>query len=362
MRSRLQDITSHLSPEFIRLLGATIGNDADGTHLVIANERFPVIDGIPILLKEPRRYLRRLSGFLETQLEKLQQFCEYPGDRFWAEPQSRELQKRLMAVRSVLLEAHGIESHTEAGIAPLQSKYYGEANTDLYTRIAWGYRSFPKGEAEIMFPDAGELYTSLATLIRSHLPRSGVFLDLGCGVGRTVFDAAQIAPEGLAIGLDLSLSKIARASAIVRGRTALAYPVREQEGLIEAQLQGQGQLNTAFGIGDAAHVLLADGSADCVLLGLVIGLVSDPQDLLRQVRRVLKPGGSLIIADPFDAFYDYDYPSDHRLTPSVVIQMLKRVVPEGTVEMIGPVPYKEHWAHSRTVTYDTILITARCKA
>jgi hypothetical protein len=76
----------------------------------------------------------------------------------------------------------------------------------------------------------------------------------------------------------------------------------------------------------------------------------------------LKPGGSLIIADPFDAFYDYDYPSDHRLTPSVVIQMLKQVVPEGTVEMIGPVPYKEHWAHSRTVTYDTILITARCKA
>ncbi|MGH8650720.1 MAG: helix-turn-helix domain-containing protein, partial [Gammaproteobacteria bacterium] len=32
---------------------------------------------------------------------------------------------------------------------------------------------------------------------------------LGCGVGRAVFDAAQVAPKGLAIGLDLSLSKIA---------------------------------------------------------------------------------------------------------------------------------------------------------
>ena len=48
MRSLLQDITSHLSSEFIRLLGATIVDDADGTHLVIANERFPVIDGMPI--------------------------------------------------------------------------------------------------------------------------------------------------------------------------------------------------------------------------------------------------------------------------------------------------------------------------
>ena len=131
MRSGLQHITSHLSPEFIRLLGGTIVDDADGTHLLIANERFPVVDGIPILLKEPRRYLLRLGGFLETQLEKLQQFCEYPGDRFWAEPQSRELQKRLMAVRSVLREAHGIESHTEPSIAPLQSKYDGEANSTL---------------------------------------------------------------------------------------------------------------------------------------------------------------------------------------------------------------------------------------
>ena len=50
-----------------------------------------MIDGIPILLKEPRRYLHRLSGFLATQLEKLQQFCEYPGDRLWAEPQSKRV-------------------------------------------------------------------------------------------------------------------------------------------------------------------------------------------------------------------------------------------------------------------------------
>lgn len=145
-------------------------------------------------------------------------------------------------------------------------------------------------------------------------------------------------------------------------RSVTRYPVREQEGIVEAEVQGQGQLNTAFGIGDGAHMLLPDGSVDCVLLGLMIGLVPDPEALLREVVRVLKPAGSVIIADPFDAFYDYDYPWDHRLTPTAVIKALKRVVPEATVEMTGPVSYEEHWAHSRTVTYDTILITARCKA
>ncbi len=359
MRRPIQDIAAQPSREFIGLLGAAIVNSTEATQWVIANEGYPMIDGIPILLENPRVYLYRLSGFLEMQLEKLHHFCRYPPDRFWAEPQVVELQKRLLAVRSLLREFYAIESQREADGTFLPSKYDSEANTDIYTRIAWGYRSCSKGEAERTFPDAGELYTRLATLIRLQLPRNGIFLDLGCGVGRAVFDAAQAAPKGLAIGLDLSFSKIARACAIVRGRSVIRYPVREQEGIVEAEIQGQGQLNTAFGIGDGAHMLLPDASVDCVLLGLIIGLVPDPETLLREVVRVLKPAGSVIIADPFDAFYDYDYPWDHRLTPTAVIKALKRVVPEATVEMAGPVSYEEHWAHSRTVSYDTILITAK---
>jgi hypothetical protein len=118
MRSQLQDFTGQLPPEFIRLLDATMVNDVDGPHLIIANERYPVINGIPILLKEYRLYLRRLNGFLETQLEKLQQFHEYPADRFWAEPQSLELQKRLMAVRSMLYGRPMESSRTPRQVLP----------------------------------------------------------------------------------------------------------------------------------------------------------------------------------------------------------------------------------------------------
>ena len=211
----------------------------------------------------------------------------------------------------------------------------------------------------MVFPDAGELYTKLATLVGSWLPPNGVFLDLGCGVGRTVVDAARIAPDGLAIGFDLSLSKVVRARTISQGTAVLRYPVRAQEGLIEAQIQGQDRLNTAFAIGDAAHVLLPDRSIDCILLALVIGLIQDPRDLLREVFRILKPTGHVIIADPFDAFYDYDCPSDHRLTANSVLQLVEQVARGVSVETIGPVPYQEHWAHSKTVTYDTMLLTVR---
>jgi ubiquinone/menaquinone biosynthesis C-methylase UbiE len=107
-----------------------------------------------------------------------------------------------------------------------------------------------------------------------------------------------------------------RARTISQGRAVLRYPVREQEGLIEAQIQGKDRLNTAFAIGDAAHVLLSDRSIDCILLALAIGLIQDPKDLLREVFRILKPTGHA-----------------------------RRVI----VEMIGPVPYQEHWAHSKTV-------------
>jgi hypothetical protein len=50
------------------------------------------------------------------------------------------------------------------------------------------------------------------------------------------------ADDGLAIGLDLSLSKVVRARTISQGRAVLRYPVREQEGLIEAEIQGQDRL------------------------------------------------------------------------------------------------------------------------
>jgi uncharacterized protein YbaR (Trm112 family) len=102
MPSSPDALSRELPLKFTRLLNATTLNDAGRLALVIANERYTFIDGIPILLKEHRRYLHRLNRFLGTQLQKLEAFRGHPADRFWAEPQSLELQKRMLAVRDGL--------------------------------------------------------------------------------------------------------------------------------------------------------------------------------------------------------------------------------------------------------------------
>jgi hypothetical protein len=60
-----------------------------------------------------------------------------------------------------------------------------------------------------------------------------------------------------------------------------------------------------------------------------------------------------------DAVDGYDCPSNHRLIANNLLQLLEQVARGVIVEMIGPVPYQEHCAHSKTVTYDTMLMTVR---
>ena len=102
-------------------------------------------------------------------------------------------------------------------------------------------------------------------------------LDLGCGAGTDLLIAAQmVGSGGRAIGIDMtpSMVKRARQSATDMG---LAN-VEVHEGLIE-------------------QVALADESVDVVISNGVIDLVPDKDAVFSEIKRVLKPGGRLQIAD-----------------------------------------------------------------
>lgn len=96
-------------------------------------------------------------------------------------------------------------------------------------------------------------------------------LDIACGTGLSTFDAA------LAVGEDGSVTGVDLSGAMVETATLRSAMLRAS--------------NTSFRRMDAQCLDFADGSFDAVLCALGLMYVPDPERALREVHRVLRPGG-----------------------------------------------------------------------
>ena len=101
-------------------------------------------------------------------------------------------------------------------------------------------------------------------------------LDVACGTGLVSFAAARaVGLAGRVLGVDLSGGMVDAA-----GQRAVQ----------------RGVPNATFARMDAETLVLPDASFDVVLCALGLMYVPEPEQALREMRRVLRPGGRLVVA------------------------------------------------------------------
>jgi ubiquinone/menaquinone biosynthesis C-methylase UbiE/DNA-binding transcriptional ArsR family regulator len=121
---------------------------------------------------------------------------------------------------------------------------------------------------------------AMTARILARLGRSPAIADLGCGAGELLLPLARRARK--VIGIDSSPAMLDQAQqsldAAGRGAQSAARRVELRLGTLE-------------------HLPLADAEVPAALLNLVLHHLADPPHALREARRALAPGGTLVVCD-----------------------------------------------------------------
>lgn len=135
--------------------------------------------------------------------------------------------------------------------------------------------SFADHQAQVAYV-SGRRAAQWVPFLLPHLRPGMRLLDCGCGVGSITLDLAELVAPGETVGIDLDASQLdlARAAASTRGLA-----------------------NSRFETGSIYALPFADASFDVVLAHTVLIHLSDPLRALKEMRRVLAPGGIAAVSD-----------------------------------------------------------------
>jgi ubiquinone/menaquinone biosynthesis C-methylase UbiE len=115
-----------------------------------------------------------------------------------------------------------------------------------------------------------------ALLAQASLARGERVIDIACGTGLVTLAAARaVGPSAQVVGVDLSGEMVAAAT---------------------QRAQGHGAPRVRFARMDAERLECADAGFDVALCALGLMYLPEPERALREMRRVLRPGGRMVSA------------------------------------------------------------------
>lgn len=147
--------------------------------------------------------------------------------------------------------------------------------TTTSTQVGAEVYSIPDQQAQVEYVQVRRAAVWVPFFL-PHLRTGMRLLDCGCGVGSITLDLAEIVAPGETVGLDLDEGQLA----LARGAAA-----------------ARGLTNARFQTGSVYELPFADGSFDAALAHTLLFHLSDPLRALKELRRVLAPGGIVAISD-----------------------------------------------------------------
>ena len=160
----------------------------------------------------------------------------------------------------------------------------------------------------------GPLFSGIATDVASSSPADARVLEVGCGPGHL---SIKLAERGLEVtGVDLDPAMIERAVANATGAGNDRHP--------------------SFFVGDAAALPFPDASYDVVVSTFSVHHWDDPAAGLREIGRVLRPGGRALI-------WDLKPGSAHPFARHMAIPNPLELVAGTSLRPIGATPWRWPW-------------------
>ena len=173
-------------------------------------------------------------------------------------------------------------------------------------------------------------------------------LDLGCGEGRHVH-AFYNGYDVHAVGLDLSHKDIKVA--------------REKVELFSEDQPTWENRSSGFSVGDATKLPFPDNSFDKIVCSEVLEHIPDYQSVLKEINRLLKPGGMFVASVPrfVPEWLCWKISDQYPNQPGGHIRIFTSGQLKGDVERVGFKRFRRHWAHGlhspywwlRCMFYDT---------